>query len=101
MTPAPHPCGEILRMRRNAAGLTQRQLVDRIGIKNRNFITLLESGRITLPLDRVPAIATALGLDPLQLLVHAMREHPATAGLHDWMLARCPALARAAAKPWP
>lgn len=48
--------------RRKALGLTQLQLADLAGVSAR-FIHELENGKETVRLDRVVALATALGLE--------------------------------------
>ncbi len=66
-----------IRSRRLELGLTQRFVADRVGVISPDFISLVEQGRRRLDLDRVPALATALGLEPRTLCGMALAErHP-------------------------
>ncbi len=66
-----------IRSRRLELGLTQRFVADRIGLATPDFVSLVEQGRRRLDLDRVPALATALGLEPRTLCAMALAErHP-------------------------
>lgn len=56
------PLNAALLKRRKALGLTQVELADLAGVSAR-FIHELENGKNTVRLDRVMAVATALGLD--------------------------------------
>lgn len=54
--------------------LTQRELADAVGYPNQNMITMLKQGRVKLTLDRVPAMAKALGVDPLDMFKVAITQ---------------------------
>ncbi len=56
--------GQWLRERREAAGLTQRQLAEALGIEYLTFISQIESGRGRIPPDRYRAWAQAIGMPP-------------------------------------
>lgn len=53
--------GEVLRDRRKALGITQKELADRIG-RDRSYISRLEKGETDLQLSSFIRIATALGI---------------------------------------
>jgi transcriptional regulator with XRE-family HTH domain len=61
----------------NASPLTQREIASRAGFPRSNVISMMKSGEMKIPLDRLPGLARALDLDPAAFLGHALREyHP-------------------------
>lgn len=54
---------------------TQRQVAEECGFDMPNIITMFKQGRTKVPLDRVGALAKALGVDPVHLLRLAMQEY--------------------------
>lgn len=55
----------------------QREIAEHLGYTNPNIITMFKKGLTKVPLDKVPALAEILGLDPRHLMVLALREyHP-------------------------
>jgi transcriptional regulator with XRE-family HTH domain len=56
--------GRWLRELREARGLSQRGLADRVGADYYTFISQIEAGRGRIPPDRYAVWASALGLDP-------------------------------------
>jgi transcriptional regulator with XRE-family HTH domain len=64
--------GEFLRTRREALGLTQRVLAEKLGVEA-SHVAFIESGRRKPSLKLVARIADTLGLDPQELLILA---HP-------------------------
>jgi transcriptional regulator with XRE-family HTH domain len=64
--------------------LTQREIADRVGFKNANIISMLKTGETRVPLERIPALATTLGLDERHFLLVAIEEyHP---GVHEVLI---------------
>jgi transcriptional regulator with XRE-family HTH domain len=57
-----------------SSGKTQRQIADAVGFNNQNMITMIKQGDAKLPLDRVPAMAHVLGVDPLMLFNMAIEQ---------------------------
>lgn len=55
---------ELLIKRREAAGLTQKQLADRVGKKHQSFVSKYESGERRLDVIEFVTICRALGLRP-------------------------------------
>lgn len=53
---------------------SQREIADAVGFKNQNMITMLKQGHVKLALDRVPAMAKALNIDPLDLFKIALTQ---------------------------
>ncbi len=63
------------------SGMTQREIADRVGFKSPNIITMLKKGDTRVPLNRIPALAQALGMDERDFLITAIAEyHP---GVHE------------------
>ena len=65
--------GRWLRELREARGLSQRGLADRVGAEYYTFISQLELGRGRIPPDRYTAWATALEVDPRIFVQTLMR----------------------------
>lgn len=55
--------------------LTQREIAKKAGFPAANVISMIKKGEMKLPIDRIPALARALGIDPLALLTCAMEEY--------------------------
>jgi transcriptional regulator with XRE-family HTH domain len=74
--------GKWLKERREGAGLSQRQLADRVGAEYYTFISQLETGRGRIPPDRYQAWAQALGLPPRIFVREVLRFYdPITHGI--------------------
>lgn len=56
--------GRWLKARREAAGLTQAELAERVGLRYYTFVSQVESGLGRLPIETQGAWALALGQDP-------------------------------------
>lgn len=65
---------ETIRNRRLELGRTQREVACAVGIASPDFIGLVESGKRRLDLDRVPALAKVLEVDPGPLCRQALAE---------------------------
>jgi len=53
---------------------SQGEIATEAGFNNPNMISLIKSGSTRLPLDRVPAMAKALDVDPAYLLLLALEQ---------------------------
>lgn len=53
---------------------SQREIAEAVGFKNQNMITMLKQGHVKLALDRVPSMAKALGVDPVDMLKLALTQ---------------------------
>ena len=53
---------------------SQGEVATEAGFNNPNMISLIKSGSTRLPLDRVPAMAKALEVDPAYLLLLALEQ---------------------------
>jgi transcriptional regulator with XRE-family HTH domain len=63
--------GGAVRHLRQERGMTQAELAARLSL-GRTSITNLEKGQQSPPLSMLPEIASALGVDPLDLVANAM-----------------------------
>lgn len=58
---------------------TQREISKAVGFERPNVISMIKTGEMKMPIDRIPAFAEACGVDPVQLIKTAMEEyHPET-----------------------
>lgn len=64
----------LLEKHTSTSSMTQRQIADAVGFKNQNMITMIKQGDAKLPIDRVPAMARTLGIDPLHLFNMALEQ---------------------------
>lgn len=65
--------GRWLKQKREEAGLSQRQLADRLGLDYYTFISQLETGRGRIPPERYADWAKALDLEPRDFVFVLMR----------------------------
>ena len=56
--------GRWLKARREAAGMTQAELAERVGMRYYTFVSQVESGLGRVPIEMQGAWALAVGLDP-------------------------------------
>lgn len=61
--------GRWLKECREARGLTQRELAEKVGTDYYTFISQLETGRGRIPPDKYKAWAKALGISPRDLVI--------------------------------
>ena len=54
---------------------TQREIATDIGYPKANIITMFKQGTTKVPLEKIPALARALGIDRIEMLRRAMREY--------------------------
>jgi hypothetical protein len=57
------------------SGKTQRTIAEDLGYDNPNILTLFKQGKTKLPINKVPAMAKSLGVDPVKLIRLVMREY--------------------------
>lgn len=65
--------GVWLKERREAQGLSQRDLAARVGIEYYTFISQIEAGRGRVPAERFEAYANALKVDPREFTRKMLR----------------------------
>lgn len=54
---------------------SQREIAESIGFDNPNIITMFKQGHTKVPLNRVGALATALGIDPAYFMRMVLEEY--------------------------
>lgn len=54
---------------------SQREVADEVGFTSRNMLSLIKSGSTKLSLDRVPAMAKALGFELEVVMLPALRQY--------------------------
>jgi len=64
-----------VRGKREAAGLSQRDLADRVGLEHYTFISQIEAGRGRVPPDRYESYALALGIEPRDFAMTMLKFH--------------------------
>ena len=69
------PTAEMLTKILDESGLRQNEVARRAGFAKPNVITMMKQGEMKVPIDRIPALARACGVDPLPLLSRAMNEY--------------------------
>lgn len=57
-----------------AAGRTARQIAAEVGYRNPNMISMIKTGRVNVPLEKIPALAQALRVDVALLLRLALEQ---------------------------
>ncbi|SNR78297.1 helix-turn-helix transcriptional regulator [Puniceibacterium sediminis] len=58
-----------------ASGKTQREIANETGFARPNVVSMMKSGEMRVPIERIPAIAESTGIDPVLLLNTAMTEY--------------------------
>ena len=58
-----------------ASGKTLREIAADMGLERGNVISMLKSGEMRMPIERIPAFAAATGIDALALTRVAMSEY--------------------------
>lgn len=66
-------CGHWLKDKREAAGLSQREIAVKVGIEYYTFISQIEAGRGRVPPERYEAYALGLGVDPREFTMTMLR----------------------------
>ncbi len=59
----------------NICGRSQKEIAEDMGYDKPNLITMFKQGKTRLPINKVPAAAAALGVDPVHLLRIVMGEY--------------------------
>ena len=57
------------------AEVPQKDIAEALGYQNANIVSMFKKGLTKVPIEKVPALAKALHLDPVHLLMLAMREY--------------------------
>ncbi|KAA9010039.1 helix-turn-helix domain-containing protein [Histidinibacterium aquaticum] len=75
MTDTTSPTALLIADAIEASGKTQREIATEMGFERANVISMMKSGDMRIPLERIPAFAAATGVDSESLLKSAMLEY--------------------------
>jgi transcriptional regulator with XRE-family HTH domain len=64
---------QFLESRIKLTGKTQREIAREAGIPSINFISMMKAGKAKVPLRRVPALAAALDVPPIDLMFRCLK----------------------------
>ncbi|MGR3271531.1 XRE family transcriptional regulator [Thalassococcus profundi] len=78
----------------DTSGKTQREIANEIGFERPNVVSMLKSGEMRMPVERIPAFSRATGIDPHLLTRAAMMEFCRRLGAL-WDVRHDPSLSRA------
>lgn len=73
--------GLLLAARRMELNLSQREIAERLGYRNVNFISMLENNRSSIPLSKVAEVVEAYELSPALTLALVKHIYPDCYGL--------------------
>jgi transcriptional regulator with XRE-family HTH domain len=54
---------------------TQREIAKQAGFPMPNAISMMKNGQMKVPIERIPALAKAMGVDPSDFLATALKEY--------------------------
>lgn len=57
------------------SGRSQREVAQRAGFAKPNIISMMKKGETRIPIDRIPSLARACGVDPVPFIRTAMAEY--------------------------
>jgi len=57
------------------SGLNQREVAERAGFEKPNMISMMKNAETRVPIERIPALARACGVDPVPFLRTALQEY--------------------------
>ncbi len=69
------PTAEAIAAAISKSGKTQIEISKEVGFDRPNVISMLKTGEMKMPIDRIPAFAEACGVDPVKLIKIAMQEY--------------------------
>lgn len=72
--PVPVSLVTLIEAQQAILGLTNEDLCTALGFERRIALTLIKSGSMKMPLNKIPRLAATLKLDPVELLKTAMSE---------------------------
>jgi len=66
---------EFLTQAIHISGKTQKEISEEAGLPRANFLSMMKQGVTRVPIDRIPGLAKACGVDPVRFLRLAMIEY--------------------------
>ncbi|SIN99489.1 hypothetical protein SAMN05444722_0046 [Rhodovulum sp. ES.010] len=77
MSEADSPTADFLSEAISTSGRTQREIAHRSGFTRANVISMMKHGEMKVPIERIPDLADACGVDPKEFARVAIAEyHP-------------------------
>lgn len=73
--PGPDPVAAHLARAIAFSGKTQREIARAAGLPKPNVLSMMKSGETKIPLERIPSLADACGVDPIFFLSLALRTY--------------------------
>ncbi|MCW2248519.1 transcriptional regulator with XRE-family HTH domain [Azospirillum fermentarium] len=67
--------GDIIGQRRKELHMTQTEIARKMGYRNPNFLSMMESGTSRVPLERCQEIADILEMDQIWFLQRVLADH--------------------------
>lgn len=71
----PLPVAEFLAHHIALSGKSQADIARECGFVKPNVLTMLKQGKMKLPLSRAAALASAIGIEPSELIVRVLEEY--------------------------
>lgn len=59
----------------DSSGRAQIEIAEQAGFPAPNALSMMRTGRMKIPLHRIPALAKAMGTDPRELLSHCLEAY--------------------------
>lgn len=75
MTDTTSPTARMIADAIEVSGKTQREIATEMGFEHANVLSMLKSGEMRMPLERIPSFAAATGISADVLLQTAMQEY--------------------------
>jgi transcriptional regulator with XRE-family HTH domain len=69
------PLHQILARRIDESGLTQREIASALGYNRSNLVAMIKSGKMRIPISKIPNLADVLGIDRVELMRRALAEY--------------------------
>lgn len=73
--PTQSPTAQYLARALSFSTATQKEIAKLAGFPMPNAISMMKTGQMKVPIDRIPALAKAMGVDPSDFLVSALMEY--------------------------
>lgn len=67
--------GRLVKTTRDSKGISQTFLSKELGYKNGQFVSNIERGICSIPFEKIPTLATLLGIDPMQIKEAIMKDY--------------------------
>ncbi len=75
MKKTPKTVAEYLKWAIDRSDLNQREIAREAGFAKANVLSMMKHGEMKVPIDRIPALSRALGIDPARFIRFALAEY--------------------------